>query len=194
ASGEDGKFAVRIGGPDTEVVNSGTIKAAEAELRANGGNVYALGINTRGTIKATGVRKQGGRIFLTAPGGKVEAGGTVRAERRTQPRSTARQSQTSAARDGGQIFVNADAIRLSGQIDASGTNGGRGGNIVATARTVEVAGTARLDVSGSDGGLALLGGDFQGRADPERNYWSAPLATAEALLVEAGAEMRGDGP
>jgi hypothetical protein len=35
----DGKFAVRLGGPDTEVVNTGTIRAAEVEMRANGGSV-----------------------------------------------------------------------------------------------------------------------------------------------------------
>jgi len=39
------------------------------ELRANGGNIYALAGNTEGVIKATGIANKGGRIFLTAEGG-----------------------------------------------------------------------------------------------------------------------------
>ncbi|MET0258749.1 MAG: filamentous hemagglutinin N-terminal domain-containing protein, partial [Methylobacterium sp.] len=39
---EDGKFSVVIGGSATSATNLGAIRAAEAELRAQGGNVYAL--------------------------------------------------------------------------------------------------------------------------------------------------------
>ncbi len=65
ASVADGMFSVRIGGSDTSVTDSGAIRAAAAELRANGGNVYALAGNTEGTIVAKGVAKVKGRIFLT---------------------------------------------------------------------------------------------------------------------------------
>src|SRR5690606_5059491 len=57
ASGPEGKFAVRLGGADTEVVNSGTIRAAEIEMRAHGGHVQALAGNTKSIVKATGVKK-----------------------------------------------------------------------------------------------------------------------------------------
>ena len=43
ASLDDGRFSVLVGGADTRVTNSGVIQAAYAELRAEGGNVYALG-------------------------------------------------------------------------------------------------------------------------------------------------------
>ena len=54
-STNDGKFQVRVGGSGTSATNTGSIQAAEAELRANGGNVYALAGNTGGVIEATGV-------------------------------------------------------------------------------------------------------------------------------------------
>jgi filamentous hemagglutinin family protein len=57
----DGKFLVKVGGSDTRVVNAGAIRAAEVELRANGGNVLALAGNTGGEIVATGIAKKGGR-------------------------------------------------------------------------------------------------------------------------------------
>ena len=49
-----GKFAVLLGGSSTSATNAGVIAAADAELRANGGNVYALAGNTGGIISATG--------------------------------------------------------------------------------------------------------------------------------------------
>lgn len=79
----DGKLAVRVGGSDTEVVNRGVLRAADAELRANGGHVQALAGNTEAIIKATGVEKSGGRIFLTA--GEVERSRRRNACRRGVP-------------------------------------------------------------------------------------------------------------
>lgn len=54
AAVDDGLFSVLVGGADTSVTDSGAIKAAAAELRANGGNVYALAGNTSSTVEATG--------------------------------------------------------------------------------------------------------------------------------------------
>ncbi|MGI3124728.1 hypothetical protein [Nitratireductor sp. PBL-C9] len=76
-AGADGLLSVALGGPDTEAVNSGTIAAANAEIRANGGNVYALAGNTDNVVKATGGSTSGGRIFLTA-GGRVIIASTRR--------------------------------------------------------------------------------------------------------------------
>ncbi|HEY0255962.1 MAG TPA: filamentous hemagglutinin N-terminal domain-containing protein, partial [Candidatus Methylacidiphilales bacterium] len=47
------------------VNNSGTIKAASAELRSAGGNAYALAINNTGSIVATGYKKINGQVYLT---------------------------------------------------------------------------------------------------------------------------------
>ena len=82
----NGKVLVRRPAQDGEIRNSGAIRAAEVELRANGGNIYALAGNTGRAITATGVASKGGRIFLTAEGGSVngdaEGRGAAHAGRR----------------------------------------------------------------------------------------------------------------
>lgn len=176
-AGPNGKFVVRAGGSDTEVVNSGTINAAEVELRANGGNVLALAGNTKGVVKATGVSKRGGRIFLTAGGGKVQVGGRVTARRRT--------SSGSAQQSGGDVFINADTVLASGHIDVSGL-GAAGGNIDIGGRDIALQGTT-LDASGTSGGGqvrvggAYQGGDFGG------------LNVADTLLIDGLSVLRADG-
>jgi filamentous hemagglutinin family protein len=76
---DGGKFAVVLGGPGTSVTNGGLIQAAEAELRANGGNVYALAGNNGSQIEATGVAANDGKVFLVAEGGETVAHGTIAA-------------------------------------------------------------------------------------------------------------------
>ncbi len=56
---DGGEFLVRVGGADTSVTNAGAIAAVAAELRAQGGNIYALAGNTQGIINATGVQNAG---------------------------------------------------------------------------------------------------------------------------------------
>jgi filamentous hemagglutinin family protein len=73
----DGKFAVLVGGLNTSATNTGVIQAADAELRANGGNVYALAGNTSSIIKATGVSSNDGKVFLIAEGGTTVAHGEI---------------------------------------------------------------------------------------------------------------------
>ena len=112
ASVDDGMFSVRIGGADTSVTDSGAIRAAAAELRANGGNVYALAGNVDGTIAATGVARVKGRVFLTAGnGGIVKVTKAVKA--------------TAADGKGGQITVNGGTVQMDGVLDVSGTSGGQ---------------------------------------------------------------------
>ena len=77
----NGKVLVRRPAQDGEIRNSGAIRAAEVELRANGGNIYALAGNTGRAITATGVASKGGRIFLTAEGGSVNVTQKVVARR-----------------------------------------------------------------------------------------------------------------
>ncbi|WP_404710172.1 filamentous hemagglutinin N-terminal domain-containing protein [Sphingomonas sp. MMS24-J13] len=74
-----GKFAVRVGTSGGSVTNSGAIKAAMAELRANGGNVYALAGNTGGLTQATGVGAKDGKLYLIAEGGDLVAESTLSA-------------------------------------------------------------------------------------------------------------------
>ena len=79
ASLDDGRFSVLVGGADTRVTNSGAIQAAYAELRAEGGNVYALAGDTQGVIRATGVKSGQGKVWLVAEGGTLDVAGVIEA-------------------------------------------------------------------------------------------------------------------
>ncbi|WP_052285885.1 MBG domain-containing protein [Azorhizobium caulinodans] len=179
----DGKFVVKVGGGDTEAKTTGVIKAAEAELKANGGNVYALAGNTESLTKATGVASRGGRIFLTAgDGGNV----TV-----TQKLS-ARAAASNGKAKGGEIRVSGGTVKVSGKLDAKG-EGDAGGTIVVTGRDIQLAAGADLDASGATGGLVLVGGDYQGGYDATTKYLAEDVPTAATTTVEAGASIRVDG-
>jgi filamentous hemagglutinin family protein len=100
------------------IVNSGTIQAAQAELKAHG-NLYALAINNTGVVRANGAVTKNGRVYLTASGGHVANSGTLVAK-----------NQNGA---GGKIVVTGKQVSLTEQavVDASGGAGGEiyiGGN------------------------------------------------------------------
>jgi len=163
ASVADGKFLVKAGGSDTEVRNTGNIKAADAELRAVDGNVYALAGNTSGLINATGVSSSDGRVFLTADGGTVTVDSAVSAQK--------------SDGSGGTIVATGHAVEVGSQakIKADGTTGGTillGGDQyggqdasrklvsfdVANASTTVVRNGAEVSANGSagDGGNIVL--------------------------------------
>ncbi len=77
---DDGRFSVLLGGSSTSVVNSGLIASAVAELRAEGGNVYALAGDTAGVIRASGVVAGGGHVWLVADGGTLDVAGAIEAQ------------------------------------------------------------------------------------------------------------------
>ena len=102
-------------GEQTEVGvdNQGVVEAASAEIKAAGGNVYAVAINNGGEVRAEPkLVFEGGRLVIKSDGGTVVNSGTL-----------------SAANDsgkGGSVDVVADSVTLGGSshIDASGTQGG----------------------------------------------------------------------
>jgi filamentous hemagglutinin family protein len=75
-----GLFSVQLGGAGASVTNTGLITTANAELRAEQGNIYALAGNIGGVIRATGVNNQGGHIWLVAEAGTTTVGGTLDAQ------------------------------------------------------------------------------------------------------------------
>jgi filamentous hemagglutinin family protein len=102
-----GKFAVLLGGAHTSVTNAGVIAAADAELRANGGNIYALAGNTGGVISATGVKAGQGHVWLIAEGGTLDVAGTI--------------SATGAKGSSGSIETSGQTVNLGhAAIDAHG--------------------------------------------------------------------------
>ena len=172
-AGEE-RILVRAGGSEAapaEVVNSGTITAVRAELKASAGNPYALAVNTDGIDPATGVTTTpGGRVFL----GSVEQSGAIVARR---PDGS-----------GGRVTLDSGSngkTLVSGSIDASSTTGA-GGEIAITGQRVEILPTAVLDASGvTTGGEIHVGGGFQG-ADPT-------IQNALQVSVSAGSQIRASG-
>ncbi len=149
----DQKIAVSLTSGEGTVWNSGTLSAVQAELKAAGGNLYALAINNEGSIQATGVESREGRIFLSANSGQIENSGTI--------------SARNADGSGGQIFVGpsldsseapdstetfnlttAPSFTNSGTMDASGTVGG---SITVQAGQVFLGSSSRLLAIGSTG-------------------------------------------
>ncbi|MBN8420179.1 MAG: filamentous hemagglutinin N-terminal domain-containing protein [Verrucomicrobia bacterium] len=136
----------------TGVTNSGLIEANVAELKAHGGNVYALAIRNTGRIAATAATRQGGRIILSANGGRIESTGKLVARGPTG--------------NGGQIKINAGnkgSATLGGRVDADGTTG-RGGSIAVTGGEVTI---RRAIVVSADGEAA--GGLIEINARPQSN-------------------------
>jgi filamentous hemagglutinin family protein len=155
------------------LTNSGAIAAAQVELKAAGGNPYALAVNNSGIVQATGLRAEGGRIFLEAGEGRSALHtGVLDASGRN-------------GQSGGAIQVRAAQILQAGTIEASGGRGGAitlqatdslqqtaagvlradgalsaGGQITVTAGSPYLSGT--LSANGITGGtIQLLGRDLR---------------------------------
>src|ERR1700733_7233334 len=137
------------------VINTGNIAAAQVDLNAAGGNIYALAGNNGGVIRATGTSTRAGHVWLTA-GGTTTISGAIAAK--------------NANGSGGTIVATgkSDDLLSTANIDASGTRGGtvliggdrHGGAIaseklvaqnVATADSTNIANGARISANGSAG-------------------------------------------
>ncbi|UPK01712.1 MBG domain-containing protein [Bradyrhizobium sp. 170] len=186
----NGKVLVRRPAQDGEIRNSGAIRAAEIELRANGGNIYALAGNTGRAITATGVASKGGRIFLTAEGGSVNVTQKVIA-RRVQA-NVARTAGLRGPFTGGHVFVSADKVVIGSAIVAKG-NAGAGGTVVVTGTDVTLTSGATIDASGTSGGTVLIGGDRAGGSDAALKFLPQTIANAQNTTIEAGATITADG-
>jgi len=128
-----GDARISVAGASGDVTNSGGIDAVSAELRAAGGNVYALA-GSSGLVRATGTEVRGGRIWLTA--GKditVETGATLDA------------SASTATGSGGEVHV----ITTEGRLDFKGTALAKGGAQGGDGGFIETSGHRGIDVGGS---------------------------------------------
>ncbi|MGJ4953565.1 filamentous hemagglutinin N-terminal domain-containing protein, partial [Bradyrhizobium sp. HKCCYLS20291] len=186
----NGKVSVRLPAQDGLVLNRGAIRAAEVELRANGGNVYALAGNTGGVVKATGVSRKGSRIFLTAEGGSVVATQKLVARRVTSPSATTTKAGRSFS--GGDIVIEGDSVTVGGLVVARGRDGS-GGTVVITGGDVHLTSSAAIDASGTSGGTVLIGGDRGGGADASLKFLDRPVASAQTTTIDAGATVLADG-
>jgi len=152
------------------VQNFGTIAAAGGQI----GLASAL-VKNSGTLNASSVSRQGGRIFLRASKQvEVDAAGRIVVNGTT----------------GGSVQVkSADTTLLSGVIEAKGSTGS-GGRVEVLGDKVGVFDGAVVDVSGSTGGgTILVGGDLQGRNADVQNAqitWLGRDAELRADAIEAG--------
>ncbi|WP_165912097.1 YDG domain-containing protein [Novosphingobium sp. PhB165] len=146
----DGKadgIYVSYGAGGGDVTQTGRIEAAAVALKAANGNIFALAGNRDGLVKATGTATIDGQLWLTAPSGTVDVGGTL--------------SATRADGSGGTVGVNGAQVQLAGSADirATGTGGGEvlvgtsgyasGANI---AQSTTIADGARITAGGPQGG------------------------------------------
>ena len=113
-----GEQRVYIRGGSGSVANNGNIHATAAELRAAGGNEYALAVNNTGVIRATTVDRSGGRIVLRAESGTTQNSGSLIATSGTP------------GKNGGRIDVTGDKVVLTktSKIDA-GSKYAKGGSV-----------------------------------------------------------------
>ena len=176
-----GRMSVRFG--HGNVRNKGAITAAQAELKAAGGNVYALAGNHSGMIRATGSAMRGGHVWLTA-GASVFASGSIFARNHDG--------------SGGRVTIKARKLaKVTGRIDASATSGSKGkfgGRVIVTGHDVTLGAHAVIDARGTgDGGTVLIGGDRQGGANAAQDFARHAIANAQTTVVEAGAQILADG-
>jgi filamentous hemagglutinin family protein len=114
---------------------AGKINAVVTELKAAGGNIYALAINNAGLVRATSLVKQNGHIFFRATDSStgnqagVNSTGTINV-------------------DGANVTA-ADVTMQGSQVALGGTvNAGAGAVTVTTTSASGVNGTGDIDVSG----------------------------------------------
>ena len=156
-AGDERVIVRNAAGPQrgTGVSNSGLIKANVAELKAYGGNVYALAIQNTGRIAATAATRQGGRIILSANGGNIQ--------------STGKLSARGLSGNGGQIKINAGSqgrVDLGGRVAANGTTG-KGGSIDVNGGEVTVRRAILVSADGqTEGGQININATPQGSNAP----------------------------
>ena len=169
----------------TGIFNDGTIEGAAVELKAHG-NLYALAINNKGSIRATGTVNSGGRVYLRGVGGTIENSGTIEAVSPGLGNSASVLIEAAYAKVDGQIKAEGGAVRITGseKVELGGavnvsSAAGRGGDVTVEGREIALGGTALVDASGANGGGRVrIGGGFQG-LDPE-------LMNADTLTVANG--------
>ena len=112
-TGGDERVFVRAGTTAGEIASSGAITSATAELKAAGGNSYALAINHTGVVRATGTAVRDGQVWLVADGGAVRSSGGISAASHDGAR-------------GGEVRVLGDEVTLANgaRIDVSGRHAG----------------------------------------------------------------------
>lgn len=173
-------------GANASVINSGTLSATQAELKAAGGNPYALAVNAGGSISAIAVNNVGGKVFIGAPQGTAQvtgdviarngdSGGTVQVTGNQVQVGSAARINASGSLGGGTVLIGGDyqggnaavqnaqntSVAAGAILQADATTAGNGGKIVVWSDgQTDFAGSlrARGGPGGGNGGKAEVSG------------------------------------
>lgn len=181
-----GGSVMLVGG---DVTNSGVITAPGGRiLLAAGQSVSLADTGTPGlsvTLKADG-NKALNLGELNAQGGSIDMYGAL-----VEHSGMARADSAAIDAHGNIVLKAATAATVSGTVSATGT-AGSGGTVQVLGDSVALAGTARIDASGRQGGgTVLVGGDLQGANPAVQNARTA--AVAAGAQIDASATGNGDG-
>lgn len=163
---------IEIIGSAGEATNLGTITATAGRI-----GIAGVLVKNAGTLDASSVVSEGGRIFLKATQkAELAAGSTTRAD----------------GSQGGTVLVESgDTTLVSGTVSATGRSAG-GGRIELLGDKVGVLDGALADASGQNGGgTILLGGDYQGKNPDISNARISYLAAGATLKADAGTNGNG---
>jgi filamentous hemagglutinin family protein len=151
------------------VTNTGSIAAAQAELKAAGGNPYALAVNAGGSLTALQVHEAGGKVIISAGSGTAAVSGAV---------------QAAAGANGGTVQVTGANVQVAptARIQADATGSGNGGRV-----DIVADGTARFE-----GAISARGGDAGGDGGQVEVSGHGQLAYAGRVDLRAPRGRTGD--
>ena len=179
-SGNERMF-VRGGSGAVGVDNSGAIEAQVAELKA-GGSIYSTAIRNSGRVRATGVQREGGRIFLRAGGSKIVNQGELDASQTVEidagiggnvdieAGSQVAANQVNLKTEGGMISQMGSVVGRTQPDQPSRVemNAGIGGSILASDGSItaadEILVTAEGGIANFDMGSRMEAGNFTASA------------------------------
>ena len=184
--------------------NSGVISARLGQVALASGNRFTidlegdeligLAVNEASLAQRAGVENLG---TITADGGQVLMTARVAGELATTVVNNEGLVQAlSIEKKNGEIILHGGAagiVENSGILDASGRNANEtGGNVRVLGEKVGMLGQAKVDVSGTNGGgMALIGGDYQGKNPAVQNAQVTYLG--QDASIKADATGTGDG-
>ena len=157
-------------------------------LRVEASQIQAL-VDNRHAIKAPG-----GLVIISAQSMDRMVGGVVN--------NSGNVEATGLQQQGGRIVLSGSTrVQNAGSLDASSTEaGGKGGRISLQGDSIALETGSRISATGpTGGGMVLVGGNWQGSADPLLQATAQPTAAATTVrmasgaTIDASATQNGDG-
>jgi filamentous hemagglutinin family protein len=190
------------------VRNSGVIEARLGRVVLGAANTFTLDFHGDGLLSfgaGSAITEAAGNAALVSNSGEIRAdGGTVLLTARAVKgvvdqviNTDGLVSATTVSGHEGRIVLSggdAGAVAIGGTVDVSAKAGGQGGTVVATGEHIRVAGSARIDASGQQGGgeIALGSTGLTDAANPFADK-SQSVTIARGATLNADAIAQGDG-